>query len=108
MSPVLDAASAALLVLGGLACLVGAFGMLRLPDFYTRLHAASLAETLGAGGILAGLALQAGWSLVSAKLCILGLLIFFTCPAATHALARAALGRGLAPQLAPEEAPSKP
>lgn len=108
MSALLDAASGLLLAAGGLACLTGAFGMLRLPDFYTRLHAASLLETLGAGGILAGLMLQGGWSLVTVKLAILGLLIFFTSPAATHALARAALGRGLAPQLAPEGAPSKP
>lgn len=104
MSALLDAASWVLLAAGGLACLVGALGLLRLPDFYTRLHAASLAETLGAGGILAGLMLQAGWSLVTVKLAFIGLLIFFTSPAATHALARAALGRGLAPQ----EAPWKP
>jgi multicomponent Na+:H+ antiporter subunit G len=108
MSALLDTASSLLLAAGGLACLVGAFGMLRLPDFYTRLHGASLLETLGAGGILAGLMLQAGWSLVTAKLAILGLLIFFTSPAATHALARAALGRGLRPLLHGERAPSKP
>lgn len=108
MSALLDAASWALLAAGGLACVVGAFGMLRLPDFYTRLHAASLAETLGAGGILAGLMLQSGWSLVTVKLAFLGLLIFFTSPAATHALARAALGRGLRPLLHGEGVPSKP
>jgi multicomponent Na+:H+ antiporter subunit G len=108
MSALLDAASWVLLAAGGLACLTGAFGMLRLPDFYTRLHAASLAETLGAGGILAGLMLQSGWSLVTVKLAFIGLLIFFTSPAATHALARAALGRGLRPLLDGEGAPSKP
>ena len=108
MSLLVDAASWLLLAAGGLACLVGALGMLRMPDFYTRLHAAGLAETLGTGGIVAGLMLQAGWSLVAAKLAILGLLIFFTSPAASHALARAALGRGLAPRLAAGEAPSKP
>lgn len=108
MSALLDAASWVLLAAGGLACLVGALGLLRLPDFYTRLHAASLVETLGAGGILAGLMLQAGWSLVTVKLAFIGLLIFFTSPAATHALARAALGRGLQPLLHGEGAPSKP
>jgi multicomponent Na+:H+ antiporter subunit G len=55
-----------------------------------------------------GLALQAGWTLVAAKLLIVGLLIFFTSPAATHALAKAALGRGLQPLLGPREGPSKP
>jgi len=108
MSSLVDGASWLLLAAGGLACLTGALGVLRMPDFYTRLHAAGLAETVGAGAILGGLMLQAGWSLVTVKLAILGLLIFFTSPAAGHALARAAFGGGLAPQLAPGEAPSKP
>jgi multicomponent Na+:H+ antiporter subunit G len=108
MSAAIDIASWALLVAGGLFCIVGAVGLLRMPDFYTRMHAASVTDTLGAGLILLGLILQAGWSLVAAKLVMVGLLIFFTSPAATHALARAALGRGLKPLLAREEGPSKP
>ena len=101
------------LVSGGLFCIVGAVGLLRMPDFYTRMHAASVTETLGAGLILLGLLLQAGLTLVAAKLLMIGLLIFFTSPAATHALARAAMARGLAPKLAPklhsqEDTPSKP
>ena len=56
-----------------------------------------------------GLALQAGWTLVTVKLLMVGLLIFFASPTATHALARAAMTRGLKPQLAPpEDASSKP
>ena len=74
----------------------------RSKDFYTRVHAASVTDTLGVGFILLGLALQAGWTLVAVKLGFIALLIFFTSPAATHALARAALGRGLAPLLAEE------
>lgn len=108
MSVLVDGASWILLAAGGLTCLTGALGMLRMPDFYTRLHAAGLVETVGAGGILGGLLLQAGWSLVTVKLAVLALLILLTNPTASHALARAALGHGLAPQLAPEEAPSKP
>jgi multicomponent Na+:H+ antiporter subunit G len=108
MSAALDIASWALLVAGGAACLVGAFGMLRMPDFYTRVHAASLTETVGAGFVLLGLMLQAGWSLVAAKLAIIGLLVFFTSPAAAHALARAAHGGGLEPLLHGEDRPSKP
>jgi multicomponent Na+:H+ antiporter subunit G len=88
---------------------VGGVGILRMPDFYTRAHAASVSETLGAGLILLGLLLQAGWTLVAAKLAVIGLLIFFTSPAATHAVARAALGRGLQPLLDRKEPPpSKP
>jgi multicomponent Na+:H+ antiporter subunit G len=91
----LDIASGALLVGGGFFCIVGAVGLLRMPDFFTRTHAASLIETLGAGLILAGLALQAGFTLALLKLVILGLLILFASPTATHALAKAARERGV-------------
>lgn len=104
----IDIASWACLVGGGLFCTVGAAGMLRMPDFYTRMHAASLVDTLGAGLILLGLMLQAGFTLVAVKLLMVGLLLFFTSPAAAHALARAAMARGLEPMLAPgEDEPSK-
>jgi multicomponent Na+:H+ antiporter subunit G len=106
MSP-LDIASWALLVAGGLFSIVGAIGLLRMPDLFTRMHAASITDTLGAGLILLGLILQAGFTLVTVKLVLVGLLIFFTSPTATHALARAALARGLKPRLA-EEDPSSP
>lgn len=91
----LDIASAVLLAGGGFFCIVGAVGLLRMPDFFTRTHAASLIETLGAGLILAGLALQAGFTLALLKLVILGLLILFASPTATHALAKAARERGV-------------
>lgn len=107
MSAVLDIASWILLAAGGLFCMVGGLGMLRMPDFYTRMHAASVTDTLGAGLVLLGLLLQAGWTLAAAKLAIVGLLIFFTSPAATHALAKAALGRGLEPRLDGEPRTSK-
>ncbi|MCZ7563491.1 MAG: monovalent cation/H(+) antiporter subunit G [Burkholderiales bacterium] len=100
MSGALDAASWLLISAGGFFCVVGALGLLRMPDFYTRMHAASVTDTLGAGFMLAGLALQAGFTLVTAKLVLVGLLIFFASPTATHALAKAAMTRGLAPRLA--------
>lgn len=111
MSATLDLLSALCLAGGGLFCLVGGVGLIRMPDFYTRMHAASVIETLGAGLILLGLMLQAGLSLVSVKLGMVGLLLFFASPTASHALARAALLRGLLPRLAApaarEDAPSK-
>lgn len=85
---------------GGFFCLVGGIGLLRMPDFYTRMHAASVAETLGAGLILLGLLLQAGLTLTGAKLVMIGLLVFFASPTASHALAKAAMSRGLKPMLA--------
>lgn len=109
MSAWIDAMSWVCLVGGGFFCVVGALGLLRMPDFYTRLHAASVIETLGAGSILLGLMLQAGFTLVAVKLLMVGLLIFFASPTATHALARAAMARGLQPMLADEaKPPSKP
>jgi multicomponent Na+:H+ antiporter subunit G len=97
------------LAAGGFFCIVGGIGLIRMPDFYTRMHAASVVETLGAGLILIGLMIQAGFSLVTAKLVMIGLLIFFTSPAATHALAKAALIRGLQPLLASQShSSSKP
>ena len=106
MNALVDGMSWVCLVAGGLFCVVGAVGLLRMPDFYTRMHAASVIETLGAGLLLLGLVLQAGFTLVAAKLVILGLLIFFASPTATHALARAAMARGLAPLLADDKEPS--
>jgi multicomponent Na+:H+ antiporter subunit G len=105
MNLLLDLASWLLLLAGGAFCLVGALGTLRMPDFYTRVHAASVTDVVGSLAILAGLALQAGASLVTVKLAVIALLIFFTSPAATHALVKAALERGVTP--AGEEPPSK-
>lgn len=108
MTLLIDGLSWLCLVAGGLFCVVGAIGLLRMPDFYTRMHAASVIDTLGAGLILLGLMLQAGLTLVSVKLLMVGLLLFFASPTASHALARAAMVRGLKPLLQSEEnAPSK-
>ena len=109
MSILLDWTSGISLLVGGLFCLVGGIGLLRMPDFFTRMHAASVTETLGVGLVLFGLLLQAGWTLVAAKLLMVGLLVFFVSPTASHALARAALVRGVKPVLADTgEASSKP
>ena len=109
MTLLLDLLSWALLLAGGFFCVVGAVGLVRMPDFYTRMHAASVVETLGAGLVLLGLLLQAGFTLVAVKLLFIGALLLFASPTGTHALARAAYERGLKPLLAePEEPSSKP
>jgi len=102
----LDVASWALILIGSAFCIIGAVGLLRMPDFFTRMHAASIVDTLGAAFILLGLVLQAGFSLVMVKLIAIGILLFFTSPVATHALARAALARGVQPKLAKGEVSS--
>lgn len=106
MSVVIDALSWAALVTGGFFCVVGTVGLVRMPDFYTRMHAASVTDTLGAGLVLTGLVLQAGLTLVAAKLAIIGLLVLFASPTATHALARAAFLRGVKPLLHSQDAAS--
>jgi multicomponent Na+:H+ antiporter subunit G len=97
MSAALDMVSWVLILAGGGFCLIGAVGILRMPDFYTRVHAASVTDVVGSFAVLLGLALQAGLSLAAVKLAIIAALIFFTSPAATHALVKAALGRGVEP-----------
>ena len=103
MSEVLNVISWLSLAIGGIFCVIGAIGLLRMPDFFTRMHAASDIETLGAGLILFGLIIQAGWTLIAVKLVMLFLLIFFASPTASHALARAALAKGMKPLLKDEE-----
>lgn len=97
---VLDAASWMLLVAGGLFCVVGAVGLLRMPDLFTRMHAASVIDTAGLGLIVLGLILQAGFTIVALKLVAILAIYLFASPVATHAQALAALHRGLKPLLA--------
>jgi multicomponent Na+:H+ antiporter subunit G len=105
----LQIASTLCLGAGAFFVLVGCVGLLRMPDLYTRMHAAGVADTLGAGLLLLGMLLTAGPTLVGAKLVMLGLLIFFASPTACHALARAALVRGtVAIDDQPEKRPSIP
>lgn len=85
-------------VLGGILMVIGGIGILRMPDVFTRMHAASVADTAGVSLILLGLVLFAGFSLVSVKLLLLVLFIALTSPAATHAVARAALHDGVRPR----------
>jgi len=88
-----------LIMVGSFSVITGAVGVLRLPDVYTRMHAASITDTLGAGSIIAGLILQAGLTLVAAKLFLILVFIFFTSPASSFALAHAALTSGVKPIL---------
>ena len=93
----------ACLLLGMIVLLVGALGLLRLPDFYSRTHAASMTDTAGAGFILVGLMLIAGFSLVTAKLLLILVFLLMTSPTAGHALAQAAMIDGLRPMGKVEE-----
>ena len=103
MELIADIISIILLTAGSIFVLIGAFGLVRLPDFYTRMHAAGITDTLGAELLLLGMMFQAGLSLVTVKLILISLFIFFTSPTSTHAVANAARVMGLKPMLVPEE-----
>lgn len=94
---VADVASWALILIGSLATVTGGIGVLRMPDVYTRMHAASMTETLGPGALIAGLIIQAGPTLVAVKLLMILAFLFFTSPTSTFALAHAAMTSGVEP-----------
>ena len=96
---VVNLVSWALILAGSFFIVVGAIGLVRMPDVYTRMHAASVTDTLGAGFLFAGLMLQAGLSLVALKLGFILVLLFFIGPVATHALAQTALHAAVKPLL---------
>jgi multicomponent Na+:H+ antiporter subunit G len=90
-------AAAILILVGATLCAIAALGILRLPDVYTRLHAASKAGPLGAGLILVGVGLSAADPGIIVR-CVLGLLfLVLTSPVSAHLLARAALKTGIEP-----------
>ena len=82
--------TAVLLALGCFVALTSALGVLRFPDFFTRMHPAGKTDTLGQTLILAGLAVAGGLTLVSLKLGLIWLFLTLSTPCSTHAIARAA------------------
>lgn len=91
----LDVLSGVLLAVGALLLLSGAVGLLRFPDFYTRIHAAGITDSAGAGLILLGLLAQgAGWA-TGIRLLIIMVFLAVTSPTATHLLAHAARRDGV-------------
>ena len=97
MTIIIDVLSWLFVGMGVFLGLTGAFGILRFPDFYTRVHAASISDTLCTACFVLGLALQSGFNLVTAKLFMILILLWLTGPAASHALVRAAYTAGLKP-----------
>ncbi len=89
---------ATILMVGGLFFMItGAIGLLRLPDFYTRLHATGKCDTLGEVLLILGCMVYQGWSFVSVKLFFLMFFIFMANPVGTHAIMKAAYYTGLKP-----------
>jgi multicomponent Na+:H+ antiporter subunit G len=97
MEIVLDVITWVFLLAGSFFAIVGGIGIVRLPDFYTRLHGGGVTDTLGAGLILAGLMFQSGIGLATIKLLMIITFLLITSPTASHALAQAALNQELQP-----------
>lgn len=99
MAQVLDIVSWILMSLGGIFVFIGGLGALRMPDLYTRMHAASITDSIGPVLIIGGILLQSGFTLASVKLLAILLFLLFTGPTASNALASAALLAGTRPEL---------
>ncbi|MDH3840197.1 MAG: monovalent cation/H(+) antiporter subunit G [Chromatiales bacterium] len=97
MTVLVEILSWVLLTLGGISVLIGGIGALRMPDLYTRMHAASVTDSMGAMLVLGGIMLQAGWSLATIKLITILLFLLLTSPTSSNALASAALLAGTRP-----------
>ena len=96
---------AAVFIAGGLFFfLVGGVGIVRFPDFFSRMHPAGKGDTLGATLLVLGLAIHQGFDLLSLKLLLVEAFVLLANPAATHAVGRAAWRAGLAPWVHPGEA----
>ena len=97
MTVILEWLSGLCLLLGGVLCITGGVGMLRMPDFFSRVHASGVTETLAAPLLLSGLLLQMELTLDSVKVIMILVLVLATNPTATHAMAKATLHGGQRP-----------
>jgi multicomponent Na+:H+ antiporter subunit G len=95
------------IVLGSFFTVVGMLGLLRMPELFTRMHAASVMETLGAGFLIFGMFIQAGVTLAAFKLLFILALVLLTAPVVTHALAQTALHEKVRPILAEDRRPAR-
>lgn len=107
ISVLVEIASWGLILAGSFFVVVGGLGLLRMPDLFTRMHAASVIDSMGAALLILGMLLQAGMSLVALKLGFIFALFFFTSPVVTHALAQAALHERTKPLLSEDRRESR-
>ncbi len=83
--------------------MIGSIGIIRLPGFFSRLHAAGKCDTLGVILFISGMMIYTGWNLISLKLLFIFILAAMTNPVGSHALVRAAFDSGLKPWLGKKE-----
>ncbi|MDX1457508.1 MAG: Na+/H+ antiporter subunit G [Marinobacter sp.] len=97
MQPIYEYLISALLLTGGFFTLVGAIGLVRLPDFFTRLHAPTKATTLGVGAVMLGSVVyfSAKGPGVDIAEILITLFLFLTAPVSANILAKAAMHIGV-------------
>jgi len=108
MALIADLISWVCLLAGGAVALIGALGLLRLPDVFARMHGAGMIDTLGLGLILIGLMVQAGLSMITVKLILIFGFVLYTSPTTTHALAQACYYGGVRPRATRKDASGEP
>ena len=94
---IIEIISGIIILLGIFLFASGTLGLIRLPDFYCRMHATGKCDTLGALLALTGLAIYNGFNLVTLKIIFIVVFIFVANPTATHAIGRAALVNNVKP-----------
>jgi multicomponent Na+:H+ antiporter subunit G len=99
MNWLIDLLSWTCFLAGGFFCISGSVGLHRLPDFFSRIHSASVTDTLAAPLLLLGVILQAELSLDSIKIFLVMGFLLATNPTATHAMVKAALLNGQYPEV---------
>jgi len=99
MTEILGWISNLFLLAGGFLCITGGIGLLRFPDFFSRVHAGGVTETLATPLLLVGLMLQLELSLDTVKVLMILIFVLITNPTATHSMAKAALHGGLRPSV---------
>jgi len=80
-----------------MSIIIGACGLIKLPDVFSRIHAAGMIDTGGTAFFLLGMIVQSGWSLITVKLILIGVFIFFTSPVTSHVTANLARQKKIIP-----------
>ena len=80
-----------------MSIIIGACGLIKLPDVFSRIHAAGMIDTGGTAFFLLGMIVQSGWSLITVKLILIGIFIFFTSPVTSHITANLARQKKIIP-----------
>lgn len=97
MSILLDILTWFFLIGGAFFSIVGGIGIVRMPEFYSRLHGGGVTDTLGAALIIIGLMFQTGLTLATIKLVMILFFLLVVSPSSCHALAKSAINQGMKP-----------